>query len=313
MTRPRVPLGLEASRTTLNRVVCAELGRAAKEARTGRGLSVSDVSSRLILSPAQVAALEEVNPEAFYGADFYANALKKYLRYLDLPDADAARVIVGPSLPADVAPPFKRRHQPLEGPPLRTERSVPFRPAVVAVVLAASAVAGWWLLAARRAAPPAPSTSERSEEPKPPTTETVPSSPDTTPPTSDTATPAVSPEPDPSSGAVSAVSAALSPVMQAASLTPENGAQGAGDRLGSVTVGRPTWVFVRYADNSTDEQGIGPGQAFTFRAQPVYVAVGAAEGTTLTVAGRAVDTAPFITNGQIRMSKTSLGTIVAAR
>lgn len=112
---------------------------------------------------------------------------------------------------------------------------------------------------------------------------------------------------------MSAVSAALSPVMQAASLTPENGAQVAGDRLGSVTVGRPTWVFVRYADNSTDEQSIGPEQPFTFRAQPVYVVVGVAEGTSLTVAGRTVDMAPFVTHGQIRIGKTSLGTLVAAR
>jgi hypothetical protein len=109
------------------------------------------------------------------------------------------------------------------------------------------------------------------------------------------------------------MSATLSPVVAASELRTAADDEDPGGRHGAVSVSTSTWVFVRYADNSTDERRIGAGTRFTFKAQPVYIAVGTAAGTTITVNGRVIDAAPFTANGQIRIGKAFLGTLVAGR
>ncbi|MCC6991582.1 MAG: helix-turn-helix domain-containing protein, partial [Acidobacteria bacterium] len=146
MTRPRVPLGLESTRATLNRQACAEAGAVLIEARKKLGLAVTDVSARLLLSPAQVKALELVQPEAFYGAEFYAAALKKYAAFLGVDSSAVDRARVEPaSGPAGDQTPFRR------GPvsvttaaPAVTPR--PRNALVVAVGLIITTLAGWLLL-----------------------------------------------------------------------------------------------------------------------------------------------------------------------
>jgi cytoskeletal protein RodZ len=308
MARPRVPLGLEATRTTLNRAACAEIGRVLAETRVDRKLSAQDVARRLMLSPAQVAALETVQPDAFYGADFYANALRKYAAFLDVP-VDSARVLIGPA--ADEAPlPFKRGQA---ATPDTSQNAAPIgrlgRAAIaVSLVLAASLAAGWWWLGRNQTEGTTPVAGHESGSPSSP--EAVQPAPTVT-----TDPPAPAAEPGPSQltetqAAIAAVSDSLSPVVTASEASRSTGAE---RRWGSVQVAQATWIFVRYADNSTEDQGLGPNTTFVFRAQPVYLAVGASEGTRVTVGGHTIDTSPFVVNGQLRIGKSFLGTFVAAR
>src|SRR5690348_16884372 len=96
MSRPRVSLGLEASRPTLNGPLCAELGRQLAAAREVKGLTIEQAAAQLLLTPRQVHALETVVAEAFYGADFYGIALRKYTVLLGLDAGLASQALVPP-------------------------------------------------------------------------------------------------------------------------------------------------------------------------------------------------------------------------
>jgi hypothetical protein len=80
--------------------------------------------------------------------------------------------------------------------------------------------------------------------------------------------------------------------------------------VGRVKVAAPTWIFVRYGDNSTAEQSIRPGQEFVLRRKPVYLAVGVAEGADVVIGGRVLDSARFATNGQLRVGASQLARLV---
>jgi cytoskeletal protein RodZ len=69
----------------LDEAACGALGARLAGARDARGLSVAQVSHALLLSPRQVRALEQVEPEAFHSTAFYLTALRKYVGYLGLP------------------------------------------------------------------------------------------------------------------------------------------------------------------------------------------------------------------------------------
>jgi cytoskeleton protein RodZ len=317
MARPRVSLGLEASRTSLNREVCAEIGRQLQAARMAKGTSIADAAKALMLSPAQIGALETVQPEAFYGADFYTNALKKYLIYLNLSPAESERALLRPAEPEKKPTPFRRKQtaeaQAPQAPP-KAARGAAFTPTLVAAAVAASAMAGWWILAPKRQAPTATSSTGRPGDGSPAAEQAT--APPPPAPALDKPAEAETIELDAANAAasaVSAVSATLAPVMQASELPEVANVTDASGRYGAITVATSTWIFVRYADNTTDERRIAPGDTFAFRSQPVYIAVGAAKGTTIVVGGRTLDAAPFTTNGQIRIGKAFLGTFVALR
>lgn len=301
MTRPRVPLGLEASRATLNRAVCLELGTQLAEARARRGLSISEVATLLGLSRAQVTALEQVHPEAYYGAEFYCSALKKYLIYMGFSPAEGARVLVGPASvsPAGAAP--ERRPRTSAAPALSaadgSATSYWRRLGVLATAaVAVSAVTTWWLLGSR--ATPSVEQPDTHAGGRPvrepaganPAGRVVPA-----------------PAPLPPEATAAPLPAATSPApteLVAVASAPAI-------RYGSVAVSRRTWIFVRYADNSVDERGLAAGESLFFRGQPVYLAVGAAAGTTVVVDGRPIDTAAFHVKGQIRIGRAFLGAQMA--
>ena len=62
-------------------------------ARRSKGISVEFAARKLLLSTAQVRALEQGDSRAFYNQWFYQQALRKYAQYLDVP------VPVGEPLP----------------------------------------------------------------------------------------------------------------------------------------------------------------------------------------------------------------------
>lgn len=302
MTRPRVPLGLEASRTTLDRTFAAELGERARAARVGRGLDIGTAARAVMLSPAQLTSLETAQPEAFYGAEFYANALRKYLQYLGLDAASAGHVLIQPGTPAVAPSP-------------RPARTPSLAPTVVAAAVTASAIGGWFLLAPRRQAPAATSTSGQAEPDAQPAgqagADVQPASEDRLPIASpEVVPPAEVPAAAPAL-ALQTLSDTLSPVLQTSGLAESSPTAAPAARFGSVAVSGATWVFVRYADNTTDERHLGPRETFVLRAQPVYIAVGLADGTAISVNGQPIDSKPFVVNGQIRIGRAFLGTLLA--
>jgi hypothetical protein len=79
-----------------------------------------------------------------------------------------------------------------------------------------------------------------------------------------------------------------------------------GAGVGQVTVARRTWVFVRYGDNTTVTRGLAPGEAFVLQDVPTYLAVGAAEDTSVVIGGHAIDNSLYTVNGQLRVRSSQL-------
>ncbi|WP_396627171.1 helix-turn-helix domain-containing protein [Luteitalea sp.] len=82
---PTLPHVLRASLPVLDAPACVRVGARLLGAREASGLVVTHVAQALLLSPRQVRALEQVEPEAFHNTTFYLKALRKYVGYLGLP------------------------------------------------------------------------------------------------------------------------------------------------------------------------------------------------------------------------------------
>jgi hypothetical protein len=80
-------------------------------------------------------------------------------------------------------------------------------------------------------------------------------------------------------------------------------------RAGIVTLARPAWVFVRYGDNSVTQRVLQQGQSLTLTSTPVYLAVGAGEGVTLTLLGRPIDVSRFRNGDEIRIGANDLAAL----
>lgn len=300
MNRPRVPLGLEATRATLNRAVCLHVGRALAEARQEQDLSIQMVGSRLLLSPTQVAALEEVNADAFYSAEFYASALRKYAALLGVEPDQIDRVIVGPER-TDTGPAakLKRGRRSAEA-PLVTVR--PRKTAIAAAAVFVGALASWPIVSSFRSTP-ARATMALSSSPSDVRTAEAR-------PLESVVSPTVTARAEPT--VVEAVDTPAVPVRQDERAAAVSLADTASETevFGRVRVETPTWVFVRYANNATTERGLAAGDEFVLRQRPTYLAVGSAESVHVEIAGRVIDTAAFTANGQLRIGATPLARLV---
>jgi len=76
-----------------------------------------------------------------------------------------------------------------------------------------------------------------------------------------------------------------------------------------VTLARPAWVFVRYGDNSVIERVLQAGQSLTLKAAPIYLAIGAGEGVTVTLRGRPIDVSRFRNGDEIRIRASDLAAL----
>lgn len=308
MTRPRIPLGLDSSRATLNREVCALLGRQLAAARAERTLSVQDVSRRLLLSPAQVMALETVCPEAFYSAEFYVSALRKYVAFLALDPGSADRALMTPAPPQPAMPAPFQRGRPGVKLPTRITRSRPETRLIVATALVVTVIGG--LLVVSSVISESPRAPGRSPAPRPVTGPRVnPPSPApraSSPRVASRRTPA---PPTPSVPPAPALAPATLPSGAAPSRPAPIAATAPTEIAGRVRVAKRTWVFVRHADNSTIERGLDPGEEFLLRARPIYLAVGVAAGADVEISGHPIDTTRFTTNGQLRVGASQLAAL----
>lgn len=344
MNRPRVSLGLEATRATLNRAVCLQVGRELAKSRQKKGMTVAAVGKSLLLSPAQVTALEAVNPDAFYSAEFYASAMKKYAALVGAACDELERVLVGPErpdLPATgpvqareatprphpepaqpvptPAPVRRKEPRPERQPPQAATSATPVRPKR-AVMIAASfvvvALIGLPLMSALRsgptrvppsvAAPPADviATQALPAELEPQAENLVASDPVDVP----ARTLAVSAPAEPAAAASPEVSAKPSTHTEERS-EPRAETLSSEGSFGRVRVDKSTWIFVRYTNNSTTERGLPAGSEFVLHQRPIYIAVGTAEGTNVEVAGHTLDNTQFASNGQLRIGASSLATL----
>lgn len=289
MKRPRLDLGLEASRATLNEAECSRLGGLLSAARRSRGMSIADVGAKLLLAPIQVSALEDVRADAFYSAAFYATALRKYAAFMGLDAADAERILVRPAAPV-ATPAFKRGRRSIGASLARVPR--PSKRVMLGAGVLVTAVAGGLLVAAvreRAASKPAPATSGNGVAPAaalPPPSIPVPApaQPDTVVRGDDQARPAVVP----------------------VSTSPQTS-------VGHVRVGQPTWVFVRFATGTTLERMLGGGEELVLQDVPTYIAVGTADDTTVEIGGQSLDTSRFTVNGELRVGSSQLARLVALR
>jgi transcriptional regulator with XRE-family HTH domain len=281
MKRPRIALGLESSRASLNVDACRALGRALAAAREARKLDVREVAARLLLSPVQVHGLERAESEAFYSSELYLVAARKYDALVGLssplldelivraPESNRAASSVTPSEPRS-----------------QTHRRL-LRPLVAATMAGTVTVAvGAWLVFAGWPFSSLPSGQDAA---------TSVAGNDTSLPTLEHLVTRHRP---------TAPVQLLLKAPEAPSATTARAASG--NAAGYVRVPRTTWVFVRYQDNSVVERVISPGDTFALRETPVYLAAGVASGADVVIDGERIDTDRFDVNGQLRIGSAFL-------
>jgi hypothetical protein len=285
----------------LNPQVCTRLGAKLRATRDQRGWTHAEVANRLLLSTAQVSGLERADATAFHNPAFFAVALRKYtvLMAIDFPEA-----ILTPKSPPIVHEMVAESTTASASDPSAPRSSIPmWRLAVAAIVLIAGALG--LALYFRGGTPP-------SIDPAP-TLQPVPAPPVPPPAAIDRTEPPLPetlPAPAPTSAQTPAPASATRPAPAPATTpdppAPSLPAADAGGRTGVVTLARPAWVFVRYADNSVIERVLRAGQSLTLTSAPIYVAIGTAEGVTLTLRGRPIDVTPFKTGDEIRIRAIDL-------
>jgi hypothetical protein len=294
MNRPRLDLGLEASRATLHQGECARVGGLLRDGRARRAFTIDDVAKRLLLAPAQVVALERGSADAFYSAEFYAAASRKYATLVGVDAADLSRILVQPQDPG--APPVFRRGR--RGAMVESIFKAP-RPSarvmvgvgvVVTTMAAGLLIAAVWERSGRRDRDSSAGPVETpSLEPAAPAPAPAPPAP----------APSRAPEP---------LDAASHP--DGLDMVPAVAAEPAGS-VGRVRVGQRTWVFVRYASGTTLERVLGGGEELVLKDVPIYIAVGSAEAASIEIAGQALDTSLFTVNGQLRVGSSPLARLTS--
>jgi cytoskeleton protein RodZ len=274
----------------LDTFLCAEMGAQLARVRTARGLSQAQVGEKLLLSIRQVKALEEVDFAAFHNATFYVKALRKYATFADVDPAPVEKIASAVAKPAishgaDLATSVDAEHHP-------SRRSLAIVASAAAVTLVVGA-GGYLLWGRAPASSAAPTAAAAVQTPQPPPPAPAPAA---APPVELPATePAVVSASDLSQGA--AVTASV-----AASLPPST-------VFGTLRLKQATWIFLRDADNAVTERSAAEGEVVSLDSQPLYLAVGSTDAE-LTVGGQPVDTARFVTNGQIRLRAGDFDAIV---
>lgn len=276
--------------TTIDTRVCAEIGAQLTRIRTERGLTVAEVGDRLLLSPRQVRALEGVDLAAFHNAAFYMTGLRKYAAFAGIDETLVARAST--SEPLELVPGHADTGPAVEDRPARSPWSlvglglavvalaavVYFRPQLTppSMPVSPSGPAG------AAAATPPEASSATAPEPAP--------------------LPPPSQEPGTTSQATGTAGDAT-PSGAAISSEPPG--------FGAVRVSRATWLFLRYADNTSVERPLADGETAVFEKEPVYLALGSPD-VELTVGGRRVNVLPFVVNGQLRVRAPDFRSLLQA-
>lgn len=283
MMSRRPPSDGDSSRPAALPAACRSLGAQLSDARAARGLSVDDVAARLLFSRRQVLGLEQADPSAFYTHAYFLKALRKYLAHCDLPaDALDEAPVPDPS-PGELRLSLAGEPGPAtaETPP---NRAGAWRGLAAGVVLALTVGGSWW--AATRG--PTAVLPTRGSTPVP----------------VDQAAPL------PASPLLLAAAAPL-PVTAEPVQPVQSGFESATGATVRISVGKPTWVFVRYPDNRVLERRLDAGEALEVSALPVYLAVGTADAVEVLIEDRPVALDPYIRSGQVRIGRSQLAALGA--
>jgi Domain of unknown function (DUF4115) len=276
MIVPRAPRDGDRSRTAQLPDSCRTIGAHLTAARETGQLSVEALASKLLLSKGQILGLEQADPSAFYNVDYYLRALRKYMAFMGVPsyllveDEDAEHEGGLRLLFADGVP----------------GRSAPVarnsRPWLVAGAVAALVVVAGAGLYLGRTASIAPATGSNGDTVSLVTASPLPAQPQipTEAPMGVRAEPAAAVVTDGSDSAV------------------------------RVSVGKPTWIFIRYPDNRVVERRLAAGEALEVGPLPVYLAVGTADSVEVSVENRPVALGPYIRDGQVRLTTSDLARLV---
>jgi cytoskeleton protein RodZ len=257
---------------SLDARLCAEFGAELRRARGARGLTITEVGEKLLLSARQVRALEEVEFAAFHNSTFHLNALKKYAALTELDAAWLNRLNA-----ASVRPEAPAEHEESGASPGDGTRRWPLFVGLAAVAIVAI-VAGWYELRTRPVSLDAMPRETVAARPVPATR-------------------------SPATPATIASAGMVSPVA------PIDGAAKGPAAFGALKALRPTWVLLRDAENTTTERSLAAGESLELESQPTYLAAGAAD-VELTIGGVAVDVSRFVANGGIRIGAGDFDALV---
>ena len=276
MITPRAPRDGDRSRTAVLPASCRAIGAQLAAARETRQLSIEDVASKLLLSRGQILGLERAQPAAFYTTGFFLRGLRKYMTFMDLPAELLVEDVEGEEdglrlTLADLRPARDRSA-------LLLSRAMTGAAAAAALVIAVGA--GGYLIrtAWSEATTVEGDTLSLSAE------SLLPSQPIQLP-----------------------VVASRSVQAQPASSVL---AAGNPDAAVRVSVGKATWVFIRYPDNRVIERRLAAGEELEVGPLPVFLAVGTADSVEVRVENRPVALGPYIRNGQVRMTQPDLAKLV---
>jgi transcriptional regulator with XRE-family HTH domain len=276
MISPRAPRDGDRSRKTLLPSCCRAIGAQLTATRDTRQISVEAVASKLLLSRGQILGLEHGDSSPFYNTGFFLRGLRKYMALLGLPadllvDDDQGGEEEG-GLRLLLADTSSTSAAPAaaQGSP---------RAAATAAILVL-AVGGGYLVT--QGGPWRARTVGTSDVISLASMSPLPAEP--------IRLPAEPPLP------VRAEPAVATPSRDAASVR--------------VSVGKSTWVFVKYPDNRIVERRLEAGEELDLGPLPVYLAVGTADSVEVRVENRPVALGPYIKNGQVRLTQPELARLV---
>lgn len=276
MMSRRPPSDGDSSRIVAIPSVCRAIGAQLAETRDARRLTVEQIASELMLSRSQVLGLERADASPFYSSAYFMRGLRKYMAFAGIPDDELNETLA-------------EEHEEdgfrlmLAEPLTRARASSPLRVPIGALKAAAIAAAVTVLgIGAYRYYPAVAELASGAGTVALATDEPLPAHP--------TAEPQMSP------AAVRAV--------------PTSGVVPMDDSTVRISVGKATWVFIRYPDNRVIERRLEAGEAMQVGPLPAYLAVGTADSVELRVEDRPVSLKPYIRDGQVRITQPELAKLI---
>ena len=276
MMSRRPPSDGDSSRIVAIPSVCRAIGAQLAETRDARQLTVEQIASELMLSRSQVLGLERADASPFYSCAYFLRGLRKYMAYAGLPDDELNDTLADEheedGFRLTLAEPLTRARA-------ASTIAIPASTIKAGALAAAVVVLG---LGAYRYYPAVIDLVSGSDTVALATDSPLPAHPTT--------------EPQMSPAAVRAV--------------PTSGVLPVDDSTVRISVGKATWVFIRYPDNRVIERRLEAGEAMQVGPLPAYLAVGTADSVELRVEDRPVSLEPYIRDGQVRITQPELAKLI---
>jgi len=272
----RPPSDGDSSRTAALPSGCRAIGAQLTEVRDARQLTVEEIASELMLSKSQVLGLERADASPFYSSAYFLRGLRKYMAFAGIPDDELNETLAEEheedGFRLMLAEPLHRPKRP----------SVAALPARTVEIAAAAAAVTVLAIGAYRYLPVvsglvggADTVALATDGPLP---------------------------------AHSRMDAQMSPAAVRA--VPTSGVDPVDESTVRISVGKATWVFIRYPDNRVIERRLEAGEAMQVGPLPVYLAVGSADSVELRVEDRPVSLKPYIKDGQVRITQPELAKLI---